>query len=247
MRVVWLGCALSEEPRMRLLRFGLVALALGGVLALGVAYSRHAGTSDAASIAALRQQVQGLSATVDRLDGVIAVDADGTARFATPTPVPIVQYHEYGFSLPVPQNVQVTAAGLSGDAATRDSGSIVASAGGTSVLLVWSDPTPPLTPQESVMSAFDVLQSLTQTASEPQRAGADLTVDGEPGAYGTFVARDGAGNVEGAGIIGGWVCSNDDRSYAMAVTGATSDAVQQSFVALAGGFTCDADAVAAAR
>jgi outer membrane murein-binding lipoprotein Lpp len=232
---------------MRLPRYGLVALLLGATIVLGTACSSHpATTTSDAGTQELAAKVDALSAKIDQLDQAIVIDSDGFASFATPTPVPIVEYHDYGFGLPMPQNVKVTATGLSGNDATQESGSLLASASGTSVMLVWTNPSPPLSPQESVVGAFDVLQSLTQVSFEAQGAGQDLTVDSQPGAYGTFVSRDAAGAVDGVGIIGGWVCPNDQRSYAMTVTGKTLDAVQQSFVYLSNGFQCEAGSPAMA-
>lgn len=180
-----------------------------------------------------------LTKQVEALNKAIVIDANGVARLATPTPVSITDYKQYGFGLPVPANVKITAAGLTGQDATNDSGSVLASSGGTSLFLVWNKATPPLTPQESVVGAFEVLQSLTQAKFEAMGAGQGLTVDNQPGSYGTFVTRDVKGTIDGVGIIGGWVCPNDKRSYAMTVTGKSLEPVQQSFVYLTNGFRCE--------
>jgi hypothetical protein len=226
---------------MRLQRYGLVALALSVTLALGTACSSDSATTNDAATQELAAKVDALNTKIDKLDKLdraIVVDTDGFARFATPTPVPILEYAEYGFGLPLPQGVTATVTGLSGEDASKESGSMLASAGGTSLMLVWNNSSPPLTPEESVMSGFDVLQSLTQTSFETLGAGQGLTVDNQAGAYGTFVSRDAGGEVEGVGIIGGWVCPNDGRSYAMTATGKTLETVQESFVYLTNGFHC---------
>ncbi|RJQ10895.1 MAG: hypothetical protein C4558_04040 [Dehalococcoidia bacterium] len=186
------------------------------------------------------QKIEELTKQVEALNKAIVIDADGNVRLATPTPVAIAEYKQYGFGLPVPSTVKVTAAGVTGKDASNDNGSVLASSGGTSLFLVWNKVSPPLTPQESVVGAFNVLQSLTQAKFEAMGAGQGLTVDNQPGAYGTFVTRDVRGTIDGVGVIGGWVCPNDKRSYAMTVTGKELEPVQQSFVYLTNGFRCEA-------
>ena len=185
-------------------------------------------------------EIDELNKKVEALTKAVIIDEKGIARLATPTPVAIGDYKAYGFGLPVPSNVKVTTAGLTGKDASADGGSLLASAGGASLFLVWNKVDPPLTPQESVVGGFSVLQSLTQANFEAVGAGSGLTVDNQPGSYGTFVARNTNGTVDGVGIIGGWICPNDKWSYSMTVTGKDLEPVQQSFVFLTNGFRCDA-------
>jgi len=213
---------------MRFARLVLLAIASTSVVALAGCF----GGDD--------KQVEKLTAQVEALNKAIVIDKNGIARFATPTPVAITEYKDYGFGLPVPSNVKLTAAGLSGKDASKDGGSVLATSGGTSLLLVWNNVTPPLSSQESVVGAFNVLQSLTQAKFEAVGAGQGLMVDSQPGSYGTFVTRDARDTIEGVGIIGGWVCPNDKRSYAITVTGKELEPVQQSFVYLTNGFRCEA-------
>ncbi len=200
----------------------------------------------ASAIDAANKKIEELTKQIAALNNAVVIGPDGFALLATPTPVAIDDYNVYGFGLPVPSNVEVTAAGVTGPEASEDNGSVLASAGGTSLMLVWRSVDPPLTPQESVVGAFNVLESLTQSKFEAQGAGAGLTVDSQPSSYGTFVTRDTSGEVAGVGLIGGWVCPNDQRSYAMTVTGAELDSVQQSFVYLANGFRCQSGEIQAA-
>jgi outer membrane murein-binding lipoprotein Lpp len=188
-------------------------------------------------------KIEELAKQVEALNKAIVINADGIGRFATPTPVPIIDYNQYGFGLPVPSNLEVRAAGLTGPDASNDNGSLLATAGGTSLFLVWSTAVPPLTPEESVIGGFQMLQSLTGVAFEAQGAGAGLTVDSQPGSYATFVTRDAQEEIEGVGIIGGWICPNDERSYAITVTGRDLEPVQQSFVYLTNGFRCEAGSI----
>jgi len=188
-------------------------------------------------------KIEELTKQIEALNKAIVINDDGIGRFATPTPVPLTDYDEYGFGLPVPSNLEIRAAGLTGPDASNDNGSLLATAGGTSLFLVWSTVDPPLTPEESVIGAFQVLQSLTGVVFEADGAGQGLTVDNQPGSYATFVTRDAQEEIEGVGIIGGWICPNDDRSYAITVTGRDREPVQQSFVYLTNGFRCEAGSI----
>lgn len=217
---------------MRTARLVLTATALLSAVVLA-GCSKGTDSGDSKKIEELTKQVEALSKA-------IVIDASGAARLATPAPVAIAEYKQYGFGLPVPSNVTVTAAGVTGKDASNDNGSVLASSGGASLFLVWNKATPPLTSQESVVGAFNVLQSLTQAKFEAMGAGQGLTVDSQPGSYGTFVTRDARGTIDGVGVIGGWVCPNDKRSYAMTVTGKDLEPVQQSFVYLTNGFRCEA-------
>lgn len=223
---------------MRALR--VVLLAAGYVSMFALAGCSSGGDDET------KKQVEELTKQVEALNKAVVIDANGTARLATATPVAIAEYKQYGFGLPVPSNVKVTAAGITGKDASNDNGSVLAASGGTSLFLVWNKATPPLTSQESVVGAFNVLQSLTQAKFEAMGAGQGLTVDNQPGSYGTFVTRDVRGSIDGVGIIGGWVCPNDKRSYAMTVTGKDLEPVQKSFVYLTNGFRCESGKTQAA-
>ncbi len=217
---------------MRILRVGLSIL---GLISIGV----FASCSDSKKLDELTKQVE-------VLNKAIVIGADGNPRLATPTPVAIAEYKQYGFGLPIPSTVKLTAASLTGKEATNDNGSVLGASGGTTLFLVWNKENPPFTPQESVVGGFELLKSLTGAQFEAMGAGAGLTVDQQPGAFGTFGTRDAAGKMDGIGIIGGWVCPNDKRSYAMTVTGKDLEPVQQSFVYLTNGFRCDAGKTQAA-
>ena len=224
------------------MRAARLILALTACLSVAVlaGCSDEKSPDDSKKVEELTTQLEALTREVEALNKAIVIDADGNVRLATPTPVAIAEYNQYGFGLPVPSNVEVKAAGVTVPDVSNDNGSVLVSSGGIGLLLVWNKVAPPLTPQESVVGAFNVLQSLTQTRFEAMGAGEGLTVDNQPGSYGTFVTRDAGGTIDGVGIIGGWVCPNDERSYAMTVTGKDLEPVQQSFVHLTNGFRCEA-------
>jgi hypothetical protein len=190
-------------------------------------------------VKSLSTKVTKLEADVSKVNSAFDVNADGSAQFAIATPVPIIDYNKFGFSVKHPATVELSATGLSEAEATNESGSILASAGGTTLLLIWSTPEPALTPQESVGGAFQALQALTGATFQVLDGGSEgFTVSEQEGAYGTFVTRDAAGEVAGIGVIGGWNCPVSGRSFALTMTGAEVDLTQASFLSLLQGFTC---------
>lgn len=190
-------------------------------------------------VAALSDQLTSLSGQLADLQKLFIQNDDGSVILATATPVPTVDYKEYGFSIPFPATVSPVASGLVEEDASEDSGSLLASAGGVSLLLVWQTLDPPMTPQESVVGAFEILQQGTDSNFEVLSAASDaFEVDGQSATYGTFRATDDDGQVAGIALIGGWVCESTGRSFAMAVTGQQVDAVQGSFFYFTDGFGC---------
>tara|TARA_Y100001970_G_scaffold44546_1_gene55659 strand:- start:509 stop:1207 length:699 start_codon:yes stop_codon:yes gene_type:complete len=190
-------------------------------------------------VKSLSAKVASLESNVSELKSAFLINEDGSAQFASARPIQIVDYNTYGFSLKHPETVEFTATGLAGAEADNDSGSILASAGGTTLLLIWSSPDPALTPQESVAGAFQALQALTGASFQVLGGGSEgFKVSEQDGAYGSFVTRDAAGEVSGVGVIGGWVCPSSGRSFALTMTGADVDITQASFFSLLQGFSC---------
>lgn len=192
-----------------------------------------------AEVKSLSTKVASLESNVSNLQSAFLINEDGSAQFAAARPIQIIDYNDYGFSLKHPETVEFTATGLAGSDADNESGSILASAGGTTLLLIWSSPDPALTPQESVAGAFQALQALTGSSFQVLGGGSEgFKVSEQDGAYGSFVTRDAAGEVAGVGVIGGWVCPSSGRSFALTMTGADVDITQASFFSLLQGFTC---------
>jgi hypothetical protein len=195
---------------------------------------------------ALLAEVKSLSTKVTKLESDVAnvksaflINDDGSAQFASARPIEIIDYNKFGFSVKHPETVELSATGLSEAEATDESGSILASAGGTTLLLIWSSPDPALSPQESVAGAFQALQALTGSSFQVLGGGSEgFTVSEQDGAYGSFVTRDAAGEIAGVGVIGGWVCPSSGRSFALTMTGAEVDLTQASFFSLLQGFSC---------
>ena len=191
------------------------------------------------NIETLESSVSELSAQVSSLQSLFLQNEDGSAGFATPTPIPIVDFSDFGFTLPFPATVEPIVTGLAGGDASDKSGSLLASSGGVSLLLIWQTLDPPLTPQASVVGGFDILRATTGADFQVLGAGSDaLQVDGQVASYGSFAAVDANGATEAVGVIGGWVCEGSGSSYAMVLTGESLEPVQGSFFYFADAFKC---------
>lgn len=186
----------------------------------------QASASSSEDYEALAAQFETLEARVDELAGLLA----------TPTPVSVLTYSDYGFSIPIPESVEVRTAGLTTDSPSSEAGTLAASAGGTAVLLLWSSDG--LNSSEAVQSAFDVLQQATPNMDYVVSSVGDLSVDGEDGDFGSFAALSADNELLGIGLIGGWVCGSTGRTYALTVTGAERTPVQSSFARLTDEFKC---------
>ena len=122
-----------------------------------------------------------------------------------------------------------------GGEATTEEGTLLASAGGVSVLLLWRTDDEPLTPGESVIGSFEVLQQSTGLAFALAGSGQEgFDVDGQTASYATFAATE-DDQLIGVALIAGWTSGNSGRSFALTVSGTDQAGVADSFYALAEG------------
>jgi len=191
--------------------------------------------------ASLEQAIADLSAKVDDLSSKFVTNEDGSTGFSTGTAPAIVTESTYGFAFPLPEGIEPTYVGINDAEANEDSGSLLASAGGVSVLLLWVKPETPLSPGDSVTSSFEVLKANSGLDFALLAAGEDaFSVNGESAAYATFSALDPNGDTVGVAVIGGWTCSVDGRAFALTVTGTEQESVSTSFFELVNAFGCEA-------
>lgn len=242
---------MNSNPKHRLL-LGAVAATSLALAACGGGSSDDA-TPDTVEVVAVQEgssvdtsqleaAITELSDQVAELSARFVTNDDGSSGFAPATVPEIVTESTYGFGFPLPSGVTPVYAGLSDSEATEESGSLQATAGGVSVLLLWLSDDEPLTPSESVVSSFEVLQASTALDFALLSSGEDsFTVDGEDAAYATFTAAEAdSEEVVGVAVIGGWSCSVDNRSFALTVTGTDQDSVSTSFFELVNAFGCEA-------
>jgi hypothetical protein len=229
--------------------FGFVA---GVVIGLGVVPLASCSSGDSGGdssgptevnvdTGSLEQAIADLSAKVDELSSKFVTNEDGSSGFATGTAPAIVTESTYGFAFPLPEGIEPTYVGINDAEATEESGSLLASAGGVSVLLLWTKPETPLSPGDSVTSSFEVLKANSGLDFALLGAGQDaFTVDGQSAAYATFSALDANSNTVGVAVIGGWTCEVDGRAFALTVTGTQEESVSTSFFELVNAFGCEA-------
>lgn len=165
-------------------------------------------------------------------------ESDGSVWF-TPATIPeIKKDRQYGFALPLPSGLDATYTGITTSEASNDEGTLIAQAGGVSVLLLWRTDEVPLSPSESVVSSFQVLQQTTSLEFSLTSSGeTGFTVDEQEASYATFVATD-EETTKGVALIAGWTCGTSGRSFALTVSGVKRTAVTDSFFALSEGFEC---------
>jgi len=189
--------------------------------------------------AELEASITELSEKLDALAQNFVTNDDGSSGFAAGTAPAIVTESSYGYSFPLPEGISPTYVGINDAEANEESGSLLASAGGVSVLLLWIQPDSPLSPGDSVTSSFEVLQANTDANFTLLSAGQDaFTVDGEKAAYATFSAVDDGGATIGIAVIGGWTCEDDGRAFALTVSGTDQESVSASFFELVNAFGC---------
>ncbi len=183
-------------------------------------------------VVALDTELDAVTADVatqrEQLDQVLAL-------LATPTPMPTVEYREHGFTLPVPEGVEVRTAGIGEANATPQQGQLAVTTGEVSMVLIWTSGE--LTAAEAVQGAFEVLQASQPDLNfQPVNQG-EITVGGETGAFGTFGALDANEAVLGIGLIGGWSCPAGP-TFSMTVAGTALATVETLFTSFTENFRC---------
>lgn len=204
------------------------AAAILGAIALGALTLSACGSADTAGLEA---DVQSLRDDVLELrQQVEALQAGTTEAPATA----ITTFTDYGFTLPVPEGLELQVAGIGGAEASADAGQLTASSGGVTMVLIWTSEE--LTAGQAVQGAFEVLQaSSAELDFRPLNEG-DLEVGGQVGSFGAFGAEDGD-TVLGIGLIGGWTCGAAP-TYSITVIGRDLEPVQSSFEGFTSGFAC---------
>lgn len=231
----------SSKKSNRTLFVVLGGVALFATVSCSGSDSGGSATEVNVDTAALEQAVADLSAKVDELSAKIVTNEDGSTGFVPATSPEVVTESTYGFAFPLPQGVEPNYVGIDDSEANEKSGSLLASSGGVSVLLLWLSPDTPLTPGDSVTSSFEVLKTNSGLDFTLLSAGEDaFSVDEQPAAYATFTAIDENQTTVGVAVIGGWTCEVDGRAFSLTVTGQQQASVSASFFELVEAFGCEA-------
>ena len=198
----------------------------------------EAAAEGSVDLSKIENQLNEVLAEVKSLKSYFSQNADGSVSF-TPATIPEVKKDRtYGFAFPLPSTIEATYTGIASDEATTQEGTLLASAGGVSVMLLWRTDDQPLTPAESVVGSFEVLQQTTGLEFSLDSSGEEgFDIDDQSASYATFAAIEDDQRV-GVALIAGWTCGNSGRSFALTVSGADPTAVSDSFFGLAEGFEC---------
>lgn len=162
----------------------------------------------------------------------------------TPSPTPVASnaFDEFGFTLRLDQDASFASSdfdlrGWTEAEASAEQGLITFTYTGTNVVFFWSPETGDVL-QSVVDSTFE-LQKLSRPDTDftPINEG-DLTVDGEAGRFGGFLAADSSGEGASGGLIGAWTCRTSGTTSSLTVTGPDATALQIRFDRLISGFEC---------
>ena len=151
-------------------------------------------------------------------------------------------FNEYGFNVSLDEdadlegsNLSVT--GLLSEYADFSQGLMSFNYNGADIALSWL-------PQDDLDSAdlVDLGYSLL-VDSQPENefmplTDGDIEVDGEMGSFGGLFVTDSAGTEAGGGLIGGWICEDQNIGFMLMVTSPDSTVLQIRFDRIVSGFEC---------
>ena len=162
----------------------------------------------------------------------------------TPSPTPVASnvFDEFGFTLRLDQDASFASSdfnlrGWTEAEASAEQGLITFTYTGTNVVYFWSPETGDVL--QSVVDSTFMLQKLSRPDTDftPINEG-DLTVDGEAGRFGGFLAADSSGEGASGGLIGAWTCQTSGTTSSLTVSGFDATALQIRFDRLISGFEC---------
>lgn len=174
-------------------------------------------------------------ARVTDLETRVARLEANTSSGAAAAPVgKTVAYKEFGFTLPIPEGVEVKSGGLGGAKPSRDEGQLSAVAGGVTMAMIWTKQEIPA--KDAVQGGLQVLISAQPSLQFRALNQGDIAVDGRAAAFGAFGAYDDRQALKSVGVIGAWSCGSG--TFSMTVVGANQAAVESSYKGFTDGFKC---------
>ena len=151
-------------------------------------------------------------------------------------------FNEYGFNVSLDEDADLegsdlSVTGLLSEYADFSQGLMSFNYNGADIALSWL-------PQDDLDSAdlVDLGYSLL-VDSQPENefmplTDGDIEVDGEMGSFGGLVVTDSAGTEAGGGLIGGWICEDQNIGFMLMVTSPDSTVLQIRFDRIVSGFEC---------
>ena len=176
------------------------------------------------------------------------VQSDKVSPTVEPIEVPETEsddpnsFNEYGFNVSLDEDADLegsdlSVTGLLSEYADFSQGLMSFNYNGADIALSWL-------PQDDLDSAdlVDLGYSLL-VDSQPENefmplTDGDIEVDGEMGSFGGLFVTDSAGTEAGGGLIGGWICEDQNIGFMLMVTSPDSTVLQIRFDRIVSGFEC---------
>ena len=160
---------------------------------------------------------------------------------ATPTvsiPTQETVYDQYGFTLTLDDDVNITSAGWTETEPSKDQGILSFGYKGVTVLVIWI-PSDGTTPAGFLADNFVLLQSTQPDVTFIAISEGDVVVSEVDGKFAGFGATDAGGDSVNGGLIGAWICSGTDTAFGLTTTGADATILQIRFQRLLNSFGCE--------
>ena len=149
----------------------------------------------------------------------------------------LTSYSDFGFSLKLDLGADVRTAGWTEPEPSITQGIIAFSYGGVNANLVWGPPQD-RTPLTFLADTYNVLRASQPSVTFESISDGDLSISDQAGVYGGFKAVDNGGTAIGGGLIGAWICGDNETAYRMTLTGEDATVVQLRFDRLLDNFAC---------
>ena len=167
----------------------------------------------------------------------IELDAEAETESALQT-----SYADYGFSLKLDLGAEVQATGWTEPEPSLTQGIIAFAYGGVNTNLVWGPPEN-RTALTFLADTYNVLRASQPAVTFETISDGDLLISEQEGVYGGFKAIDNGGASLGGGLIGAWVCGDNETAFRMTLTGEDATVVQLRFDRLLENFACSSSYV----
>ena len=146
-------------------------------------------------------------------------------------------YSGYGFALKLDLGGDVQTAGWTEPEPSLTQGIIAFDYCGANANLVWG-PTEDRTTLTFLADTYNFLRASQPSVTFESISEGDVTINDPPGIYGGFKAVDASGAAIGGGLIGAWICGDNETAFRMTLTGADATVVQLRFDRLLENFAC---------
>ena len=167
-----------------------------------------------------------------------ATEADATLEESAEAAL-LTSYTDYGFALKLDLGADVQIAGWTETEASLTQGIIAFNYGGVTANVVWGPPE-----ERSALTlladTYNILKASQPAVTFESISDGDVSVSDQAGVYGGFKAVDTSGTAIGGGLIGAWICGDNETAFRMTLTGEDATVVQLRFDRLLENFACSA-------